>query len=113
MRIRWRDFELPSGVTLHEESATNEYGKFTIEPFEQGFGHSIGNGLRRVLLGSIEGTAVTAVEIDGVEHEFRVIEGIVEDVTDIVLAIKRLNIEVDAEEMPLTLHMKKVVSASH
>mgnify|MGYP001203338061 CR=1 FL=1 len=107
MRIRWRDFELPSGVTLHEESATNEYGKFTIEPFEQGFGHSIGNGLRRVLLGSIEGTAVTAVEIDGVEHEFRVIEGIVEDVTDIVLAIKRLNIEVDAAEMPLTLHIEK------
>ena len=98
MRIRWRDFELPSGVTLNESTATDEYGKFTIEPFEQGFGHSIGNGLRRVLLGSIEGTAITAVEIEGVEHEFKSIPGIVEDVTDIIMAIKRLKVTVESSE---------------
>ncbi|MGB0686295.1 MAG: 50S ribosomal protein L23, partial [Planctomycetota bacterium] len=99
MRIRWRDFELPSGVVHEAETATDSYGKFIIEPFEKGFGHSIGNGLRRVLLGSIEGTAVTALEIDGVEHEFRTITGVVEDVTDLVLAFKRLRVTVESSEL--------------
>ena len=103
MRIRWRDFELPSGVVHEQSTATDSYGKFLIEPFEQGFGHSIGNGLRRVLLGSIEGTAVTAVEIDGIEHEFRSIDGVVEDVTDLVLAFKRLYVKVETAELPVTL----------
>ncbi|MHC4824491.1 MAG: DNA-directed RNA polymerase subunit alpha [Planctomycetota bacterium] len=107
MRIRWRDFELPSGVVHDQATASDSYGKFIIEPFEQGFGHSIGNGLRRVLLGSIEGTAVTAVEIDGVEHEFRTIDGVVEDVTELVLAFKRLNIQVEASELPVTLTLDK------
>jgi DNA-directed RNA polymerase subunit alpha len=107
MRIRWRDFELPSGVTLNESTATDEYGEFTIEPFEQGFGHSIGNGLRRVLLGSIEGTAITAVEIEGVEHEFKSIPGIVEDVTDIIMAIKRLKVTVESSECPVYLSVEK------
>ncbi len=97
MRIRWRDFELPSGVVLEESTATANYGKFLVEPFERGFGHTIGNGLRRVLLGSIEGTAVTAVEIDGVEHEFKSIPGIVQDVTEIVLACKRLRIRIQGD----------------
>lgn len=103
MRIRWRDFELPSGVVHEQSTATDSYGKFLIEPFEQGFGHSIGNGLRRVLLGSIEGTAVTAVEIDGIEHEFRSIDGVIEDVTELVLAFKRLYVKVETAELPVTL----------
>jgi DNA-directed RNA polymerase subunit alpha len=106
MRIRWRDFELPSGVVHEAETATDSYGKFIIEPFEKGFGHSIGNGLRRVLLGSIEGTAVTALEIDGVEHEFRTITGVVEDVTDLVLAFKRLRVSVESSELPAELTLE-------
>jgi DNA-directed RNA polymerase subunit alpha len=108
MRIRWRDFELPSGVVHEQSTATDSYGKFLIEPFEQGFGHSIGNGLRRVLLGSIEGTAVTAVEIDGIEHEFRSIDGVVEDVTELVLAFKRLYVKVETAELPVTLTLNAV-----
>ncbi len=92
MRIRWRNFELPSKVEPEKETLTEEYGRFVVEPFERGFGHTIGNGLRRVLLSSIEGTAVTAIRIQGAEHEFASLEGIVEDVTDIVLNLKRLRI---------------------
>ncbi|RMH02054.1 MAG: DNA-directed RNA polymerase subunit alpha [Planctomycetota bacterium] len=106
MRIRWRDFELPSGVVMDQESATESYGRFIVEPFERGFGHTIGNGLRRVLLSSIEGTAVTAIEIDGVEHEFKSIPGVVEDVTDLVLAFKRLLVQVEGEA-PVTLTLDK------
>lgn len=105
MRIRWRDFELPSKVVQDESVATADYGRFLIEPFEKGFGHTIGSGLRRVLLGSIEGTAVTAIEIDGVEHEFKSLDGVVEDVTDIVLACKRLRIAVQGET-PVTLTLE-------
>ncbi len=107
MRIRWRDFELPSAVVQDQESATDSYGKFTIEPFERGFGHTIGNGLRRVLLGSIEGVAVTALEIDGVEHEFKSIPGVVEDVTELVLAFKRLRIQAPHADMPAELVLEK------
>ena len=107
MRIRWRDFELPSGVVHEQATATDTYGKFLIEPFERGFGHTIGNGLRRVLLGSIEGTSVTAVEIDGVEHEFKTIRGVVEDVTEIVLAFKRLKVQVQTAELPAVLTIEK------
>jgi DNA-directed RNA polymerase subunit alpha len=92
MRIRWRNFELPGKVVPDRESLTQEYGRFAIEPFEQGFGHTIGNGLRRVLLSSIEGTAVTAVRIEGASHEFDSLEGVYEDVTEIILAVKRLRI---------------------
>ncbi len=92
MRIRWRNFELPSSVEADQESLTGEYGRFVVEPFERGFGHTIGNGLRRVLLSSIEGVAVTAVRIEGADHEFASLEGVVEDVTDVILNIKRLRI---------------------
>ena len=92
MRIRWRNFELPSKVQPDPETLTAEYGRFFVEPFERGFGHTIGNGLRRVLLSSIEGTAVTSIRIEGAEHEFASIEGVYEDVTDIILNIKRLRI---------------------
>lgn len=98
MRIRWRNFELPSRVVPDQESLTPEYGRFTIEPFEQGFGHTIGNGLRRVLLSSIEGSAVTAVRIEGASHEFDSLDGVYEDVTDIILAVKRLRIRYEGTE---------------
>jgi len=95
MRIRWRNFELPSRVTPDTENNTSEYGRFLIEPFERGFGHTIGNGLRRVLLSSIEGAAVTAVRISDASHEFDSLEGVYEDVADIILNIKRLRIQYD------------------
>ena len=79
MRIRWRNFELPSQVRLEPETSSDTYAKFTVEPFERGFGTTIGNGLRRVLLSSIEGTAVTSVRVEGVVHEFSTIPGVLED----------------------------------
>ena len=104
MRIRWRNFELPSQVRLERETATQTYGRFVVEPFEKGFGTTIGNGLRRVLLSSIEGTAVTWVRIDGVVHEFSTIQGVLEDVTQIVLNIKKLRVKLHTDA-PTTLRI--------
>ncbi len=104
MRIRWRNFELPSQVRLERESATTQYGRFIVEPFEKGFGTTIGNGLRRVLLSSIEGTAVTWVRVDGVVHEFSTIQGVLEDVAQIVLNIKRLRVKLHTDA-PTTLRI--------
>jgi len=95
MRIRWRNFELPSTVDADQETLSQTYACFTIEPFEKGFGHTIGNGLRRVLLSSIEGTSVTAVRIDGVVHEFSTMAGVLEDVTEVVLNLKSLLISLE------------------
>ena len=106
MRIRWRNFELPSKVQPDKDTLTPEYGRFVIEPFEQGFGHTIGNGLRRVLLSSIEGTAVTAIRIAGANNEFDSMEGVSEDVTDIVLNVKRLRIHHEGIE-PITCKVQK------
>ena len=91
MHIRWRGLELPSVSDLrcgHRSRAT--YGKFIAEPFERGFGTTIGNGLRRVLLSSLEGSAVTQIKVHNAQHEFTTIKGVLEDVTDIVLNIKSL-----------------------
>lgn len=93
MRIRWRGFELPSTVTCDKSSLTSTYGKFTAEPFERGFGTTVGNALRRVLLSSLEGSAVTQVKVEGVQHEFTTIPGVVEDITDLILNIKSLVIK--------------------
>ncbi len=90
MRIRWRGLELPSRVVPERESFSETYGKFTAEPFERGFGATIGNSLRRILLSSLEGAAITRAKILGVQHEFTTIPGVVEDVTDICLNIKSL-----------------------
>ena len=98
MRIRWRNFELPSKVQADADTLTSEYGRFIIEPFERGFGHTIGNGLRRVLLSSIEGTAVTSIHIEGADHEFASLEGVYEDVTDIILNLKKLRIRYDGRD---------------
>ena len=106
MRIRWRNFELPSRVTPDGDSLSNEFGRFVIEPFERGFGHTIGNGLRRVLLSSIEGTAITAVNIEGTSHEFDSLEGVYEDATDIILNLKRLRIQHNGDE-PITCRIAK------
>ncbi len=97
MRIRWRNFELPGRVEVDSETHTSTYGKFFIEPFEKGFGTTIGNSLRRILLSSLEGTAVTSVRIQGVQHEFSTIPGVMEDVTDIILNIKKLLFKIDVD----------------
>lgn len=90
MRIRWRGFELPSLVTCEKESLTGTYGKFVAEPFERGFGATVGNSLRRVLLSSLEGSSITQIKIHGAQHEFTTLPGVVEDMTDIVLNVKSL-----------------------
>ena len=90
MPIRLGKFELPKRLIKDEESLTDTYTMFTAEPFETGYGHTIGNSLRRVLLSSIEGAAISSIKIDGVDHEFQSIEGVVEDVTDIVLNLKKV-----------------------
>jgi DNA-directed RNA polymerase subunit alpha len=78
----WTDFQMPSRLNVETETLTERYGKFYAAPFERGFGTTIGNSIRRALLSSIEGAAITAVKIDGVEHEFSSIKGVVEDATD-------------------------------
>ena len=98
MRIRWRDFEIPSSVTCDQDTRTSSYGKFVIEPFERGFGVTVGNSLRRILLSSLEGAAITSIKIDGVQHEFSTLTGVYEDVTDIVLNVKRLRLRVTSGE---------------
>ncbi|QDT09401.1 DNA-directed RNA polymerase subunit alpha [Planctomycetes bacterium K23_9] len=90
MHIRWRGMELPSTVEVDRDTLTSSYGKFSAEPFERGFGSSIGNSLRRVLLSSLMGSAVTQIKIRGAQHEFTSIEGVMEDVTEIVLNVKSL-----------------------
>jgi DNA-directed RNA polymerase subunit alpha len=90
MRIRWRGLELPSRVICVREKLSDTFGEFHVEPFERGFGHTVGNSLRRVLLSSLEGSAVTKIKIQGVQHEFSSIPGMVEDITDLVLNIKGL-----------------------
>jgi len=106
MRIRWRGFELPTSVVHEAETLTSSYGKFIAEPFERGYGHTIGNSLRRVLISSLEGTAVTSVRIHGIDHEFTAIKGVVEDVTQIVLNFKELLIKLHTD-VPLTLTVEK------
>ena len=98
MAKRLGKFELPKRLVKDEASATSTYGKYVAEPFETGSGHTIGNALRRVLLSSIEGAAISSIKIDGVDHEFQSVDGIVEDVTDIVLNLKKIKIKSTARE---------------
>jgi DNA-directed RNA polymerase subunit alpha len=90
MGIKWRDFQMPTKLTCDEPSLTATYGKFIAEPFERGYGITLGNSLRRILLSSIEGSAVTSVKFDQTLHEFSSIPGVLEDVTEIILNIKKL-----------------------
>lgn len=110
MRVRWRGFELPTRVTVDEESRSDTYAKFTTEPFERGFGITVGNSLRRVLLGSLEGAAVTSLKFEGVQHEFTTIPGVYEDVTDIVLNSKGLLVKLTgADAATLKIDVKNRV----
>jgi DNA-directed RNA polymerase subunit alpha len=108
MRIRWRDFEIPNSVVCDETTRTPYYGKFIVEPFERGFGVTVGNSLRRILLSSLEGAAVVSVKIEGVQHEFSTLTGVYEDVTDIVLNIKNLLLVLyDGESAELKIRADK------
>ena len=90
MSRNWRDLIRPKAITLDPESNNEIYGKFTCEPLERGFGITIGNSLRRVLLASLQGAAITAVKLEGALHEFTTIPDVVEDVTDIILNLKEV-----------------------
>jgi DNA-directed RNA polymerase subunit alpha len=90
MPVRLGRFEMPKRLTKEESTATETYAKFVAEPFETGYGHTIGNSLRRVLLSSLEGAAITSVKIDGAMHEFTTVDGVVEDVTELVLNLKKI-----------------------
>jgi DNA-directed RNA polymerase subunit alpha len=94
---------MPKRLTKEEASATDNYAKFIAEPFETGYGHTLGNSLRRVLLSSLEGAAITSVKIDGAMHEFTTIDGVVEDVTDIVLNLKKLKFKCHNRETQTVL----------
>ena len=108
MRIRWRNFELPSRVAADADTSQPNYARFVVEPFERGFGHTIGNGMRRVLLSSIEGFAITQIKIDGVLHEFSAIEGVLEDVVDVVLNVKGVLVRLAGEgPVPLRIEVKR------
>src|SRR5437667_6180537 len=98
MRIRWRGLELPSRVVRDPHASSDTYGKFMAEPFERGFGTTVGNSLRRILLSSLEGAAVTHIRLKGAEHEFSSLHGVTEDVTDIILNVKSLIVKLDADE---------------
>jgi DNA-directed RNA polymerase subunit alpha len=99
MRIRWRGLELPSRVIREEQVSTETYGKFFAEPFERGFGTTVGNSLRRILLSSLEGAAVTHIRLKGAEHEFSSLSGVMEDATDIILNVKSLVVKLDSDDV--------------
>ncbi len=104
MRVRWRGLELPARVVRDAKLDHPNFGRFVIEPFERGFGTTIGNSLRRVLLSSIEGAAITSVKIKGAEHEFTALRGVMEDVTDIILNVKDLVVSLESDE-PKTMRL--------
>jgi DNA-directed RNA polymerase subunit alpha len=101
----WRGFQKPKRLAVDTETLTEKYGKFSAQPFERGFGTTIGNALRRTLLSSIEGAAVTAVKIEGVLHEFQSITGVVEDATDIILNLKQIPFKLNGEG-PKALYLR-------
>jgi len=106
MGTLWRDFATPKRLVCDEESLTETYGRFMAEPFERGYGMTVGNSLRRVLISSIEGAAVTSIKIDGVLHEFSAIPGVLEDVTQIILNVKQLVFRAHSRQ-PKTLLIEK------
>ncbi len=115
MGIALRSFEIPKKLECDEESLTKNYGKFMAEPFERGYGVTVGNSLRRVLLSSLEGTAVTSIKIEGCSHEFGALPGIVEDVTEIVLNVKNLIIRSHArasKTLRIEVDQKKEITAA-
>jgi DNA-directed RNA polymerase subunit alpha len=106
---------MPKRLQKDEATATETYAKFVADPFETGYGHTVGNSLRRVLLSSLEGAAITSVKVDGAMHEFATIDGVVEDVTDIVLNLKRIKFKAhtrDAQTLLLSANKEGVVTAA-
>jgi DNA-directed RNA polymerase subunit alpha len=95
----WKGFQRPKRLEFERETLTDRFGRFSAQPFERGFGTTVGNAMRRVLLSSIEGAAVTAVKIEGVLHEFSPIQGVVEDATDIILNLKQIPLKVHSDQM--------------
>ncbi|MFA5118360.1 MAG: DNA-directed RNA polymerase subunit alpha [Candidatus Omnitrophota bacterium] len=106
MGVKWRDFQLPKKLECEESSYSNTYGKFFAAPFERGYGVTLGNSLRRVLLSSIEGSAVTSIKVHGVQHEFAAVPGVVEDVSEMVLNIKNLVLRSNSK-IPKLIYIKK------
>ncbi|MGH7177561.1 MAG: DNA-directed RNA polymerase subunit alpha, partial [Tepidisphaeraceae bacterium] len=98
MRIRWRGLELPSRVLRDPQASNETYGRFMAEPFERGFGTTVGNSLRRILLSSLEGAAITHIRLKGADHEFSSLPGVMEDVTDIILNVKSLIVKMDGDD---------------
>jgi DNA-directed RNA polymerase subunit alpha len=98
MRMQWRGLELPARVEADEKVSTDTFARFTAEPFERGFGTTVGNSLRRILLSSLEGAAVTQVKIKGADHEFTSIPGVLEDVADIILNVKSLVVSLEGDD---------------
>ena len=107
MQKNWRDLIKPMGLEVEKESASATYGKFVARPLERGFGTTLGNSLRRVLLSSLQGTAVTAVRFQGVQHEFTSMADIVEDVTEIILNIKQLRLKMTSTQGQVTVSIHK------
>jgi DNA-directed RNA polymerase subunit alpha len=101
----WKGFQRPKRLEFERETLTDRFGRFYAQPFERGFGTTVGNAMRRVLLSSIEGAAVTAVKIEGVLHEFSPIQGVVEDATDIILNLKQVPLKVHTDQ-PKTLVLR-------
>ena len=115
MRVTWRGLELPTRVERDPSVSTDKYGRFFIEPFERGFGTTVGNSLRRVLLSSLEGSAVTSIKITGVDHEFTSIAGVMEDTTDVVLNVKSLVVRLQGDGpkvMKVSVNKAGVVTAA-
>ena len=106
MKIRWKDFELPTGIECDTETLSETYGSFAIEAFERGFGTTMGNTMRRILLSAIRGAAVTAIRIDGIRCEFENISGVYQDTTEIVMNVKKLYLRVHSDE-PLILTIER------
>jgi DNA-directed RNA polymerase subunit alpha len=104
--MMWSDFQKPKKLDYDPETLTPNYGRFVAQPFERGFGTTIGNALRRVLLSSIEGAAITAVRVEGVLHEFSSLQGVVEDMTDVVLNLKQVPFKLHGSG-PKTLYLEK------
>jgi len=115
MRVTWRGLELPTRVERDAKASSDKYDRFLIEPFERGFGTTIGNSLRRVLLSSLEGSAVTSIKVAGADHEFTSLKGVMEDVTEIVLNVKSLIVRLQTEgtkTMKVSANKAGVVTAA-
>ena len=107
MPIRLGAFERPTRLKKEEATATNNYAKFVADPFEIGYAHTIGNSMRRVLLSSLEGAAITSIKIDGADHEFATVDGVVEDVAEIILNLKQINLKMADEAEEKRIYIKK------